>query len=124
MSKVIIEQTLLFDQWTFRLTKLDGERIDLSYRLGCALERLVRNRGGMVARAELHEALWPGQIMTDWALSKVVADLRAVLARVGLSNVVETAYGRGFLFTGDLEDVETSEITRVRESLTLEPLSH
>ncbi len=67
------------------------------------LLHLIENRDRIVGRDELLEKFWEGRDVYDDALRKAVASVRKALGDNGRPAIfIETVYGRGFRFVGDL----------------------
>lgn len=67
---------------------------------------LIENRDRVVTRDELLDALWPGRVVTDSALSSRLKAVRAAVGDTGKAQqVIRTAHGRGYRFVADLENV-------------------
>ena len=62
---------------------------------------LVRHRERVISKDELLDALWPGTIVVDNALQRVVSLARAALADVGLGEAVRTYPRHGYRFCID-----------------------
>ncbi len=67
------------------------------------LLHLIENRDRIVGRDELLEKFWEGRDVYDDALRKAVAAVRKALDDQGRPAIfIETVYGRGFRFVGEL----------------------
>ena len=66
-----------------------GREIKLQPRVFDLLCYLVRHRERVVSKDELLDTLWPGTIVVDNALQRVVSLARAALAEVGLTGRAE-----------------------------------
>lgn len=91
-----------------------GAEIRLQPRVFDLLCYLVRHRERVVTKDELLDTLWPGTVVVDNALQRVVSLARAALAEVGLGHVVRTysRHGYRFCFEGCAEstlDEETAD---------------
>lgn len=78
-----------------------GREIKLQPRVFDLLCYLVRHRERVVSKDELLDALWPGTIVVDNALQRVVSLARAALAEVGLGEAVRTYARHGYRFCLD-----------------------
>jgi DNA-binding winged helix-turn-helix (wHTH) protein len=76
----------------------DGQEIRVQPRVFDLLCYLVRHRDRVVTKDELLDALWPGTVVVDNALQRVVSLARAALAPAGLSNAVRTYARHGYRF--------------------------
>jgi DNA-binding winged helix-turn-helix (wHTH) protein/type II secretory pathway predicted ATPase ExeA/tetratricopeptide (TPR) repeat protein len=80
---------------------------------------LIENNDRVVTRDELFDALWPGRIVTDSALSSRLKAIRKGVGDTGKAQkVIKTAHGRGYRFVADLGPSEESETARRDESGT------
>ncbi len=58
---------------------------------------LAREHPRVVPRAELLEAVWPTKEVTDWALSRLIADIRRLFEENGeKEQILKTVHGVGF----------------------------
>ncbi|HKX40222.1 MAG TPA: winged helix-turn-helix domain-containing protein [Burkholderiaceae bacterium] len=81
-----------------------GREIRLQPRVFDLLCYLVRHRERVVPKDELLESLWPGTIVVDNALQRVVSLARGALAEIGLGDAVRTYARHGYRFC--LDDCE------------------
>lgn len=84
-----------------RSLSADGREIRLQPRVFDLLCYLVRHRERVVTKNELLDALWPGTIVVDNALQRVVSLARSALADLGLVEVVRTYARHGYRFCFD-----------------------
>ncbi|HRQ66693.1 MAG TPA: AAA family ATPase, partial [Xanthomonadaceae bacterium] len=81
----------------------DGELLRLEPQVFDVLVYLVENRERMVGKEEILEALWPGRIVTDSALSSRIKAVRQALGDNGREQrLLRTLHGRGFRFVGEV----------------------
>jgi DNA-binding winged helix-turn-helix (wHTH) protein len=85
-----------------------GREIKLQPRVFDMLCYLVRHRERVVSKDELLEALWPGTVVVDNALQRVVSLVRTALAEVGLQDAVRTYSRHGYRFC--LDDCEAAQV--------------
>lgn len=78
-----------------------GREIRLQPRVFDLLCYLVRHRERVVPKDELLDALWPGTVVVDNALQRVVSLARTALADVGLGDAVRTYPRHGYRFCID-----------------------
>ena len=82
----------------------DGEQQPLEPLEFDLLVYLIENRDRVVTRDELLEALWPGRIVTDSALSSRLKEVRSAVGDTGKAQrIIKTAHGRGYRFVANLE---------------------
>jgi DNA-binding winged helix-turn-helix (wHTH) protein len=84
-----------------RALSANGREIKLQPRVFDLLCYLVRHRDRVVSKDELLDALWPGTIVVDNALQRVVSLARGALADVGLGEAVRTYARHGYRFCVD-----------------------
>jgi DNA-binding winged helix-turn-helix (wHTH) protein len=84
-----------------RALSAHGREIRLQPRVFDLLCYLVRHRERVVSKDELLDALWPGTIVVDNALQRVVSLARSALAEVGLGEAVRTYARHGYRFCLD-----------------------
>jgi TolB-like protein/DNA-binding winged helix-turn-helix (wHTH) protein/cytochrome c-type biogenesis protein CcmH/NrfG len=72
---------------------------------------LVRNRGRLISKDELFEAVWADVIVTDNSLVQCIKEIRQALGDAG-QTMVETVAKRGYVFTPTVteEDAPAAEI--------------
>lgn len=80
-----------------------GREIKLQPRIFDLLCYLVRHRDRVVTKDELLEALWPGTVVVDNALQRVVSLARGALTEAGLPDAVRTYPRHGYRFCVDGE---------------------
>ena len=80
-----------------------GEPIPVQPKVFDALHYLVRNRGRIVSRQELLEALWPEEHVNDTAVPWTIMHARKALGQRGTDKApVETVRGRGYRFVDEV----------------------
>ena len=101
---------------------LKGERvIQLSPKALELLMLLARRRPAVLAKAELHECLWPKTFVSEANLSNLVAEVRDALGdRPRAPRFIRTAYGYGYAFCGDTVDVDNEPARPARPVCWLE----
>lgn len=81
----------------------NGEKISLSKNEFRILLVLMRNRGKIVSREKLMEALWQTDSFVDEnALTVNVGRLRKKLEQAGLDNFIETKFGQGYIIPQEI----------------------
>lgn len=75
-----------------------GRELRLQPRVFDLLCYLVRHRERVVPKDELLDALWPGTVVVDNALQRVVSLARGALAEAGLPEAVRTYARHGYRF--------------------------
>lgn len=81
-----------------RALSAHGREIRLQPRVFDLLCYLVRHRERVVSKDELLDALWPGTVVVDNALQRVVSLARSALAEAGLGEAVRTYPRHGYRF--------------------------
>src|ERR1700682_2931812 len=71
------------------------------------LEFLLRQRPKAVSKRELLEHVWSGDIVEEANLKTLVLEIRTALEERGIrTDVIRTAYGFGYAFTGSVQEEE------------------
>jgi len=82
----------------------DGERCPLEPLEFDLLVFLIEHQDRVITRDELLDALWPGRVVTDSALSSRIKAVRAAVGDTGRAqSVIKTVHGRGYRFVADLK---------------------
>lgn len=85
---------------TYELRR-SGERVHVEPRVFEVLAYLLDNRERVVSKEELLERLWPGQSVSESALTRAVRDARRALGDTGTKERwIQTVHGRGYRFAG------------------------
>lgn len=105
------QQSMAFD---FGLFVLDVERrqllsgggeVHLSPKAFELLHALVERRPKVVAKAELHDRLWPNTFVSESSLAGLVKELRSALQDDSRApRYIRTVHGYGYAFCSDVED--------------------
>lgn len=83
-----------------------GARVHLEPRVFEVLAYLIAHRDRVVIKQELLERLWPGEFVSESALSRAVRDARRALGDTGAKERwIQTVHGRGFRFAGAVAEV-------------------
>jgi len=102
-----------------------GQRVHLEPRVFEVLAYLVAARDRVVPKEELLDRLWPGQHVSESALTRAIRDLRRALGDTGTrGGWILTVHGRGFRFNGTVvEDAPRAE-ARPEPTLAVLPFVH
>ena len=85
-----------------------GEPISLEPKILDLLLHLVRNRERVVSKEELLEAVWPGTVVSDSALTKTISQARAAGIDVGPADAPERVIRLVTAISGALAKAEGS----------------
>lgn len=78
-----------------------GRAVSLEPRVFEVLAYLVAQAGRVVTKDELLARIWPGQVVSEWSVTRAVHGVRRALASNGhRDRWIRTVYGRGFVFEG------------------------
>jgi DNA-binding winged helix-turn-helix (wHTH) protein len=92
----------ILDQSTRQLLRGGKER-HLEPKAFELLELLLVRRPGAVAKAEIHERLWPGTFVSESSLTGLVAQVRQALGdNPRRPRFLRTVHGFGYAFSGDV----------------------
>jgi len=85
------------------LTRADGQPLAVTARVLDVLIYLVRNRGVLIRRDDLIDAVWPDTDIEPNNLNQHIAKLRRLLGeRTRQKRFIETVAGRGYRFIADV----------------------
>jgi len=91
---------------TLRELKKAGQTVEIEPRAYDLLVYLARHRDRAVNKDELQDAVWPGMIVTETALTRAVMKARkAVEDDAGKQSVIKTLHGHGYRFIAELHTV-------------------
>lgn len=92
-----------FELWRERYELRRGAApVALEPRVFEVLAYLVHHRDRVVPKSELLASLWPGQYVSDSALTRTIGEARRALRH---EEWIKTVYGRGFAFTAPVVEV-------------------
>lgn len=81
----------------------ETHEIPLRRKTFAVLRYLVEHPEQLVTKEELMNAVWPGTVVGDDALTGCVRDLRKVLGdEARTPHYIETVHGRGYRFIGEV----------------------
>src|ERR1700682_116497 len=90
-----------------KLLTRGGERVRRPRRAFRLLEFLLRQRPKAVSKRELLEHVWSGDLVEEANLKTLVLEIRSALQERGIrTDVIRTAYGFGYAFSGSLQEEE------------------
>lgn len=83
---------------------------------------LVENRGHVVSRDDLLDAVWDGRIVSESTLASHINAVRKAIGDSGQEQrLVRTVARKGFRFVGDVATASTAEVPAVEAAATEEP---
>jgi DNA-binding winged helix-turn-helix (wHTH) protein len=89
-----------------RELSLRGTPVHLSPKAFQFLELLIESRPRALAKAEIHEKLWPGTFVADGTLTSLLAEVRAAIEdEPHESRFIRTLHRFGYAFSGTAEEV-------------------
>src|ERR1700686_4013767 len=99
----------LFDRFCLdsdqKLLSRGDEPVRLTPRAFRLLEFLLRHRPKALSKRELLEHVWSGDIVEEANLKTLVLEIRSALQERGIrTDVIRTAYGFGYAFTGSVQE--------------------
>jgi DNA-binding winged helix-turn-helix (wHTH) protein/tetratricopeptide (TPR) repeat protein len=96
------------DDTAFELRR-GKQRVKLEPKVFDVLRHLVLHRDRVVPKAELLDALWPGEYVTESALPRAVAAIRKALGDDrAQQRYIRTVHGRGYQFVARVADRESA----------------
>lgn len=120
----LASQIYSFDCFTLDLTRgcllRDGQEVKLRPKSFEALKFLVENRGRLIGKEELIQALWPDSFVTDGSLTQCLRDVRLALGDDGQC-YVKTVPRRGYIFATEMAEQTVIRVTA--GEIKTEPIS-
>ena len=92
-----------------------GSKVHVQPKVLDVLFHLVRARDRVVLKRELLSAVWPGVVVSEASISRVIMEARKAIGD-DLHQMVMTVRGRGFRFTAPVEERERSASVEAQES--------
>jgi pimeloyl-ACP methyl ester carboxylesterase/DNA-binding winged helix-turn-helix (wHTH) protein len=90
--------------------RCSGEPCPVEPQVFDLLRFLIENRGRVVTREEILDAVWPGRFVSDAALSSRLKAARKAVGDSGREqNFIRTMHGRGLRFVGEVVEHDPSE---------------
>jgi len=94
----------VLDSATRELTR-GGAVVPLAPKVFQLLEMLLERRPGAVAKAEIHDRLWPRTFVSESNLARLAAEARAALGdQARAPRYLRTVFGFGYAFCGEAID--------------------
>src|SRR5262247_27622 len=82
-----------------------GRPIRLEPKVFDVLLHLLEHRERVVTKAELLDALWPGEALSESVLPRAIAAARRAVGDTrAKARVIETVHGRGYRFVAAVEE--------------------
>ncbi|MEM7220733.1 MAG: winged helix-turn-helix domain-containing protein [Pseudomonadota bacterium] len=104
ISKVYSFGEFEIDEARITLTAA-GDPVAVQRRVWDLLLYLVKNRDRVVDKDELQDAVWPGMVITETALTRAVMKARRAVADDATSpRWIKTVHGRGYHFVGTVHE--------------------
>jgi DNA-binding winged helix-turn-helix (wHTH) protein len=95
------------------------EHLPLTMKAFVVLGYLAMHPNRIVSKTELFAAVWPGVVVSDWALSTCIREIRRVLHDTARPpQLIETVYRRGYRF---LPTVTTQPVVSGQSSVASRP---
>jgi DNA-binding winged helix-turn-helix (wHTH) protein len=96
----------------------DGKKDVITTKAYYLLLTFLKNHGKILSKDDLINAVWPGQIVTDTALTKQVVRLRKIIGDVNPDNpIIETHRGVGYRFATLVEINKATDDSQSTELL-------
>ncbi len=102
------------DDQQFEL-RADGVKVPVQPKVLDVLFHLVRARDRVVLKRELLDAVWPGVVVSEASISRVIMEARKAIGDE-LHQLVVTVRGRGFRFTAPVVERERTGTARPAEA--------
>ena len=115
------DQQLIFARYRLDLPNAQlwrgNQRIALTSKAVAVLRYLVEHAGQLVSKTALFDALWPGTVVSDGALTFCIVELRKALGdNAKAPRFIETVHGRGYRFLGKVVNGQQEEAKQKAKS--------
>lgn len=85
----------------------DGTQVSIEPRVFDVLVYLLTHRDRVVSKDELFDKLWPGQVVTETALTRCIVAARKAVGDDGTKQeIIETQHGRGYRFVAAVTEYD------------------
>jgi len=91
-----------------------SEEIELEPRVFEVLYLMLQRPNEVITKDEFFEFVWEGKIVSDWALSRAIKEVRKKLREHQDLNWVKTLYGKGYLFASDVKLIDQNAFNALR----------
>lgn len=108
----------IFDERTLELS-VEGAPVELEKKALDVLGFLLRHAGEVVTKDELLEAVWPGRVLSDSALTSCMAKLRSALSDEA-QDIIKTVHGFGYRFAAPVEENRLAQACEMYRQLATE----
>ena len=100
----------IFDRSTRELLR-GGRPVDVTPRAFELLGLLLAARPRVIAKQELHEALWPDTFVAETSLARLVSEVRKAIGdQAHKPRFVRTVHGYGYAFSGETIEQATQDL--------------
>src|SRR5262245_33526180 len=104
------------------LRRLDGTLVPLTPRVFKTLTYMVENRGTVLDKERIMEAVWPDTIVEENNLAQAISKLRQIFGETpGADGYIVTVPSRGYRFVADVREIVEEE-NRSGESTGVQPV--
>lgn len=97
---------------------MDGTAVQVERRVLDLLVFLIENRHRVVTKDEIQDAVWPGTIVTETALTRAIMKARRALGdSAEAQTVIRTSHGEGYRFVADVKVLSGEPSPSVEDTL-------
>ncbi|MBM3226009.1 MAG: transcriptional regulator [Candidatus Tectomicrobia bacterium] len=116
----------IFENYEFDTARRELRRAGVAVRLEPKvfdlLAYLLEHHGHFVSRTAIYEQLWPGQYVSDSALTYCIAEARKAVGDNGRTQrILKTMYGRGYCFIAPVQEHTVSPPVATLPSMMVPP---
>ena len=90
-----------------------SDEIKLEPRIFEVLHLMLQRPNEVITKEEFFEHVWEEKVVSDWALSRAIKEVRKKLNTHQDIEWVKTIYGKGYLFTQDVEIIDENEFKAI-----------
>jgi len=105
-SCYLLDQYILNPNAMTLIDSTTNQLISQDEKLITALTLLVSRYPDIVTKDELMNSIWPNLVVTEWSITRFIADARKIL---GERNHIKTVHGRGYRYVYPVQKLDLSE---------------
>ncbi len=95
---------------------LNSDEIKLEPRIFDVLHLLITKPNEVITKEEFFDFVWEEKVVSDWALSRAIKEVRKKLKDTNNTPWIKTIYGKGYLFTQAVKVLSSEEYKTLNQS--------
>lgn len=95
----------------------DSKEVKLEPRIFDVLHLLLSKPNEVITKEEFFDFVWEEKVVSDWALSRAIKEVRKKLKDDGETQWVKTIYGKGYIFTQEVKIITPEQFRQTKPYL-------